>query len=255
MRPLCSCIHNAPIESLSPCRFVWEILRKVCKVPISGLYLSQVRRLQESVDAMGHLAGTLMDDAITALLKGDANLAAEVIERDNELDRLDDGHEEQIIQIIARNQPVACDLRLLMALLRTNTNIERVGDITVNMAQATLRLADKPTLHERVDIPRTYHLVKSMWDDALKCFLNMDDELAAQLRERDDQVDEVNQETITNLINISTAEPSFIFQTTNLIGISKSLEKIADQAVDIADEVVYARRGEFRHARALRTTA
>jgi len=223
-------------------------------MPVSGRYLTQVRRLQESVDDMGKLAGSLMDDAISAVIHGDTTLASAVIERDNDLDRLDDEHEEEIVQIIAQNQPVARDLRLLVALLRTNTNIERVGDITVNLAQAALRLADKPALHSRVDIPRTYKLVRAMWDDALKSFLTMDDLLAAQLRSRDDKVDEVNQETITKLIQISTADPAFIFQTTNLIGISKSLEKIADQAVDIADEVLYAQRGEFRHARALHST-
>ncbi|MCC6547951.1 phosphate signaling complex protein PhoU [Candidatus Sumerlaeota bacterium] len=224
-------------------------------MPVSGLYLTQVQHLQESVNARGKLAGELMDDAVKALLNQDAALAAATIERDNELDRLDDEHEEQIVQVIARNQPVARDLRLLVALLRTNTNIERVGDITVNMAQAALRLADKEPLHSRVDIPRTYQLVRAMWDDALKAFLNMDDLGAAQLRSRDDQVDEVNHQTINRLIQISMEEPKSVFQTTNLIGISKSLEKIADQAVDIADEVVYAKRGEFRHARTLGTTA
>ncbi|HMZ51134.1 MAG TPA: phosphate signaling complex protein PhoU [Candidatus Sumerlaeota bacterium] len=224
-------------------------------MPVSGLYLTQVQHLQESVNAMGKLAGELMDDAVKALLNQDAALAAATIERDNELDRLDDEHEEQIVQVIARNQPVARDLRLLVALLRTNTNIERVGDITVNMAQAALRLSGREPLHSRVDIPRTYQLVRAMWNDALTAFLNMDDLGAAQLRSRDDQVDEVNHQTINRLIQISMEEPKSVFQTTNLIGISKSLEKIADQAVDIADEVVYAKRGEFRHARTLGTTA
>lgn len=225
------------------------------RMPVSGYYLTQVDRLQTSVDRMGRLAGRLVGDAIAAVVAKDTTLAREVIERDNELDRLEDEHEELIIQIIALNQPVARDLRLLMALLRTNTTIERVGDIGVNVAQAAVRLADKPEIRPFVDIPRCYELVRGMWDDALRCFISMDEELASQLRDRDDQVDHLNEETIKQLLQISTESPGFIYQATNYIGISKSLEKIADQAVDIADEVIYARRGEFRHARTHRHTA
>ncbi|MCC6546527.1 phosphate signaling complex protein PhoU [Candidatus Sumerlaeota bacterium] len=224
-------------------------------MPINGRFLAEMESLKLSIDGMGRLAGKLMDDAISAVLNGDAALANSVVDRDNELDRLDDEHERQLIQIIARHQPVACDLRLLMAMMRTNTNIERVGDIAVNIAQAAMRLADKPPLHSRVDIPRTYKLVRDMWDEALKVCMSVDDLRAAELRSRDDKVDEENQEMITTLIQVSMEEPQFAFQATNLIGISKALEKIADQAVDIADEVVYARRGEFRHARALHSTA
>ncbi len=123
-------------------------------MPVSGYYLTQVDRLQTSVDRMGRLAGRLVGDAIAAVVAKDTTLAHDVVERDNELDRLDDEHEEQIIQIIARNQPVARDLRFLMALLRTNTNIERVGDIAVNIAQAALRLSDKPPIEPSINRAR-----------------------------------------------------------------------------------------------------
>lgn len=224
-------------------------------MPVSGTFLSQMERLQASIDSMGKLAGRIVGDAVASVVTKDTALARDVIRREDELDLLDDEHEEQIIQIIALNQPVARDLRMLMALLRTNTSIERVGDLATNIAQTTLRIADKPDLKPFVDIPRQYELVRSMWDDALACFASMDEPLAKELRDRDDQVDTLNEETIKQLIQISTENPSFIYQTTNFIGVSKSLERIADLSVDIADEVVYACKGEFRHARTHRHTA
>ena len=218
-------------------------------MPVNGFYLSQVQRLQGSLTRMGELAGRLVADSVAAFVSRDLILAREVIERDLELNRLEDEHEELAIQIIALNQPVARDLRLLIAYLRINTAIEGVGDLAVNIAQSAVRIADRPTIRPYVDIPRTYELVRDMWDDSMRCFVNMDERLAAELRDRDDKIDKANQETIVQLIQISTEVPAQIYQATNFIGVSKNLERIGDLAVDIADEVVYAQRGELRHAR------
>lgn len=224
-------------------------------MPINGFFLSQMQRLQASVLDMGDLAGRLVGDAVAAFVAKDPILAKEVIARDEELDRLEDEHEELTIQIIALNQPVARDLRLLIALLHVNASIERVGDLAGNIAGTALRLADKPTIKPYVDIPRNYELVRSMWDDALRSVSTLDEVLAHEIRERDDLVDRANEETILQAIQISTADPKQIYQATNIIGVSKALERIADIAVDVSDEVVYARLGELRHARTQRRTA
>jgi len=218
-------------------------------MPVNGFYFSQLDKLQTSLVHMGNLAGGLVGDAVAALVSRDPVLAREVIERDNELDLLEDENEEHTIQIIALNQPVARDLRLVVALLRVNTTIERVGDLAVNIAQTALRLSDKPEMRPYVDIPRCYDLVREMWNDSMTCFATMDEQMARALRERDDKIDQANQETILQLIQISSENPSCIYQATNLLGVSKTLERIADLSVDISDEVVYVCRGEFRHAR------
>lgn len=209
---------------------------------------TQVSHLQQSLVRMGHLSGKLVGDSVAALMAKDALLAREVIERDEEIDQLEDDLEEQTIELIALNQPVACDLRLLVAFLHINTSIERVGDLAVNIAHAAIRLSDKPEIKPFVDIPRTYDLARQMWDDAVRCFGSLDDNLARELRKRDDTVDRVNQETIMQLIQIGNETPSMIYQATNFIGISKALERVADLSVDVADEVVFARRGELRHS-------
>lgn len=224
-------------------------------MPVNGYYFVQLERLQKSMVHMGDLAGTLLAESVAALVSKDPRLAEEVIARDSELDRLEDENEEHTIQIIALNQPVARDLRLVVALLRINTTIERVGDLAVNIAQTAIRLSDRPTMKPYVDIPSSYELVRSMWVDAMACFATMDEELARSLRERDDQVDRMNHQTIMQLLQISTDNPATIYQATNLLGVSKNLERIADLSVDIADEVVYVCRGEFRHARSTKRTA
>jgi phosphate transport system protein len=224
-------------------------------MPVNGFFISHLHRLQDSMVRMGELAGSLVSDSVAALVTRDSVLAQEVILRDNELDRLEDEHEEHTIQMIALNQPVARDLRLIVALLRVNATIERVGDIAVNIAQTAQRLADKPVMRPYVDIPHSYDIVRSMWEDAIHCFSTLDESVAATLRERDDRIDRANQETILQLLQISTANPDYIYQATNLIGVSKSLERIGDLSVDIADEVVYARLGQLRHGRNHRHTA
>jgi phosphate transport system protein len=198
---------------------------------------------------MGETAGKLLGDSVAAVMARDPVLAREVIEADNELDRLEDEHEEQIIQLIALNQPVARDLRLLVAFLRINSSIERVGDLAVNIAHTAVRLADTPAMRPFVDIPRSYELVRSMWEDSIRYFEQVEDRLASELRKRDDAVDRVNQETIVQLIDIGREHSGQVFQATNYIGVSKSLERVADLSVDIADEVVYVRQGIFRHQR------
>lgn len=216
----------------------------------------QIDQLQESLIAMGELAGKAFGESIAALVSKDVLLAREVIQRDSELDRLEDDHEEHTVQLIALNQPVARDLRLLIAFLRINTSIERTGDLAVNIAQSTIRLADLPSIKPFVDIPRSYELVRAMWENTMQAFSNLDDKLAREVIASDDAVDRLNHETIIQLIEISRDAPEYIYQTTNLIGVSKALERIGDLAVDIANEVLFARRGEIlRHARGQKQTA
>ena len=220
-------------------------------MPVSTQFQSHVDELQTSLFQMGEVAGKLLGEAVASFVTKDAVLAREVIQRDEYLDLLEDEHEEHAIQTIALNQPVARDLRMLVAFLRINTTIERAGDLAVNIAHSTLRICDKPAMRPYVDIPREYELVRNMWDDAIRSFVDIDAALAGELRSRDDKVDRLNQETITQIIEIGRDTPEFIYQATNAIGVSKALERIADLAVDIADEVVFVRRGELmRHAKA-----
>ncbi len=224
-------------------------------MPVSLYFNSQVAKVQRSIAEMGTRAGKLVGDSIAAFVAKDPVLAREVIEQDTPLDILEDSHEEQIIHLIALNQPVARDLRMLVALLRINSNIERAGDLAGNIAQTTLRIADKPSLRPFVDIPRSYELVRALWDDSIRAVESLDAMAANGLRLRDDEIDQLNQTTIVQLIEIGRDRPDMIYQATNALGVSKSLERIADLAVDIADEIHFITSGELRHHRSQRDTA
>jgi len=218
-------------------------------MPVGGHYFAEVQQLHESIVAMGNTAGDLLGQSIAAFTASDTVLAREVIERDNELDDLEDEHEEKTIQIMALNQPVARDLRLLVAFMRTNAAIERTGDLSVNIAKTTLRLADKPRIKPYVDIPMEYEAVRSLWDDVIRAFATTDEEVPSGIRERDDEIDQLNESTIRQLVTIGMDHPDQIYQATNIIGVSKALERVGDLAVDIADEIVFANSGTLRHHR------
>lgn len=217
---------------------------------MTDLFLTSMGRLQRSIVSMGELAGAQLGKAISAYVARDAFLAAEVLTLDDRLDALELEHEERVIQLIALNQPVARDLRLLIACLRANNDIEYVGDIAVNIAQSVHRLAPLPPMRPFVDIPQSYETARSMWDDSLRCLAELDVDLARDLRQRDDHMDALNKRLIQQLNEIAASSPEYVFQATNIIGISRSLEHVADIAVDIAEEVIFATRGEvLRHPR------
>ncbi len=224
-------------------------------MPVSGSYLNQIKKLQASLNQMGELCAKLMGDAVAAVVANDEILAEDVIRRDDQLDSMEDEHEEWIIRMIALNQPVAQDLRLLIAFLRINEAIERAGDIAVNLAQASKRTCDLPRIQPYVDIPHNYELARSLWDGALQAFAKMDEKLAREIRDRDDSLDEANRETIQQLLQIGERSPQHLHMITNMIGVSKALERIGDLSVDICDEVVYVREGELRHSRFQRESA
>lgn len=224
-------------------------------MPVSGTYLNQVNKLQSSLMNMGELCAKLIGDAVAALVANDEVLAEEIIRRDNDLDQLEDEHEEWVMRMIALNQPVAQDLRLLIAFLRINEAIERAGDIAVNLAQAVNRTHDLPRIQPYVDIPHNYELARNMWDGALRAFSKMDESLARKTREQDDLLDKANRETIQQLLQIGERSPQHLHMITNMIGVSKALERIGDLSVDICDEVVFVREGELRHARFQRESA
>lgn len=220
-------------------------------MPVNGFFLTQIDKAQRSIVQMGEHAATLLGKSVAAIMAKDVVLAREVINSDSDLDRMEDEHEETIIHLIALHQPVARDLRRLVAFLHVNSTIERVGDLAVNIAHAAIRISDAPSMRPFVDIPRNYEIVRAMWDDSIRYFDNLDDVSAGELRNRDDEIDRLNQETILQLINISRDHPDKVFQATNFIGVSKALERVGDLSVDIADEIIYVRRGELRHARSL----
>lgn len=219
------------------------------QMSVNAPFFKELEQLKTSLVLMGENASGLLSDAVASYVARDTLLAREVIERAEELKQSEDSHEERTVQIMALNSPVARDLRLLVAYLRVNSTIKRAGGLCTNIANTTLRMANKPPIRPYVDIPFAYNLVHTMWEDSIRSFSELNGELAAHVAKCDDEADRVNRDTIRQLLEIGSAYPEKIFEVTNLIGLSKTLERIGDLSVDISEIVIYVREGKHRSSK------
>jgi phosphate transport system protein len=211
-------------------------------------FFTSLDNLRESLSAMGRVASGQLELAMDAFCHADQAKAARVFEIEDKIDDLEVRHEGQIVNLIARHQPVARDLRLLVACLRVNADIERVGDLAAKISKNATRL---PAGVEIIHIDRLMGmstLALNLWNDSLHAFLKLDEQLAQELRLRDEPLNKVNTEIISAIANAPVEDEAHDVIVTNVIAVSKHLERIGDTAVDVATEVIYATSGELaRH--------
>lgn len=205
--------------------------------------------LKEKVLSMGSLAERAVSDAARAVFEVDLNLAYSVIEREAEINTLQLELDEAIVRLLALQQLLAADLRFVLAVGRINANLERIGDQAVNIAEAGLRLTQYPRseTHE-VDLPRMAALVEAMVRDALNAFVASDQVEANRVLARDDDVDELRDQSFRALLAYMMADASKVFPTFDMILVAKDLERIGDLATNIAEDVIYVVAGrDVRH--------
>lgn len=195
--------------------------------------------LKEKLLLMGGCAEQLVRKSIASLVRRDTALAREAFDDDRQIDRLEIDVEERCIRLFALQQPLATDLRFIMAALKISNDLERVGDHGVNIAQSTLRLVEQPQLKPLVDIPRMADLATAMLNDALDAFVRRDSESARRLCRKDDEVDQLNKQVFRELISYMIESPSTISRAMELILVARNLERVADLATNIAEEVVF----------------
>jgi phosphate transport system protein len=211
----------------------------------------QIDALKQQILFVGTLVEEAIAKAISALIDRDRALASSVIEADNEIDRMEVDVEEEVLKILALYQPVAADLRFVVAVLKINNDLERMGDLAKNVAKRVVFLADC----ERFDLPVDFRgmatRVKSMVKDSLDALVNADTLLAHKVRESDDDVD-VQRRTIEKQIEQQiAAHPDRTDCLIRLSSVARHLERIADMATNIAEDVIYMVEGEIvRHHRA-----
>ena len=177
--------------------------------------------------------------AIEALTEGSAEKAREVITNDEEIDRLENQIEEEAIQLLALEQPVAVDLRFLVAVLKINNDLERIGDHAVNIAEGTERLAGRPPFAPAIEIPAMSDMVQGMLRQALDAFIGKDAALAQKVIRQDDALDAKNEGVIRQLVTYMAETPSLISHCLELISVSKNLERVGDLATNIAEDTIY----------------
>jgi phosphate transport system protein len=215
---------------------------------ISKQYEKELKALREKILAMGNRLVDMIDQTMHALVERDSALAKEMIEFDHEINRLEVEIDEMSLNIIALRQPAAGDLRFITLALKVTTDLERMGDLCVNIAERTLELNEEPQLKPYLDLPKMAEVTMSMIRDSLEAFLRRDDQLATQVMVRDDEVDQLNVQVFRELLTFMLEDPKTITRATRLIFISKYLERMADHATNIGEMVIFMVKGkDIRH--------
>ena len=208
----------------------------------------ELTELKQRLLTMGSHAEAAVTRAIRALVERDDDLARSVKEDDRVLDRLEIEIDEMSIQLLAK-APLATDLRMITVAMKISQNLERVGDEATTISRRSIELSQEPQLKPYVDIPRMAGMALEMLKAALDAFVNREPEKARAVIPRDKEVDVLNKQLHRELSSYMVEKPTTISRCLNLMVISKSLERIADHATNVAEEVVYLYEAQdIRHS-------
>jgi phosphate transport system protein len=196
--------------------------------------------LKESLMHSGSIVEDMIAKSIQGLIQREKGMLLEVIEKDEPKENgLEVEIEETCIELTARYQPQAKDLRTIMMISRINNDLERMGDEAVNIAEGALFLIERPEVKPLIDIPRMAQEAEGMVKDSLNSFVNEDTELARRVCKRDDIVDGLRDQVLRELITFMASDPTTIERSIHLIRISRSLERIADLSTNICEDIIY----------------
>jgi len=195
--------------------------------------------LKQKLLRMAALAENSVATAMNGLISRNAALAEQVIAGDVEINQLEVDIDSLCVELLARRQPMAGDLRFIASAMKINNDLERIGDHGVNIAERALELLQEPLIKPLVDLPRMAAAVRRMVKDALDGFVQHNVDVAVAVCRGDDEVDRLNDQIIRELLTYMMSDPKTISRALSLVMISKNLERIADLATNIAEEVVY----------------
>lgn len=208
----------------------------------------ELRQLHHKLLEMGGLVEKQISSATEALVQRNDELARWTIERDHTVNRLDVEIDELCLRLLALHQPAARDLRLITTALKITTDMERIGDMAVNMCERALELNQEPPLKPFIDIPRMVEIALGMLRECLNAFVNEDVDLALKVCRDDDQIDAITHQVFRELLSFMVEDPHTITRGIRLMFVAKYIERIADHATNIAEMVVFMVRGKsIRH--------
>ncbi len=205
---------------------------------------TELRELKEQLLVMGGLAETMIQASVQALVNRNADLAQEVFRCEEEMDQRCINLDDRSFTVLALHHPVASDLRFIAAGIKINSELERIGDLAVNIVLRTLTLLKEPPIHPLVDMPKMAHLAQEMVKRSLDAFVTRNPDLARGVIEADDIVDGLRDRLFEELAKFMSREPESIPRALELLLVSRNLERIADHATNIAEDVIYIARGE-----------
>ncbi|HDO36774.1 MAG TPA: phosphate signaling complex protein PhoU [Nitrospirae bacterium] len=208
----------------------------------------ELKRLKEMLLKMAALVEVSIKGSIRSLVDRDSDLAREVIEKDHTINSFDVRIDEECIKLLALKQPMGKDLRFITTAMKITTDLERIADNSVNIAERAIELNEEPTLKPYIDIPRMREIAQGMVRDAIDAFVNEDKKLAMDVIMRDDEVDDLNGMVLKELMFIMTQDPATVSRAMKVSYVSKYLERIADHATNVAEMVIYMVEGKIvRH--------
>jgi phosphate transport system protein len=208
-------------------------------------YEDQLRRLRNDVVLMSGMVNAAIDRSVEALRRQDLHLAQEIIDEDRAINQARWRIEEHALLLIATQAPMARDLRMISAVIHIATELERMADHAAGNAKVVMETADEPLLKPLVDLPRMAMLCRSMLDDSITAFIDLDESLARAIARRDDAVDELYNQIYRELLTYMMADPGTINRATHLLWAAHNLERIADRVTNICERVVFAATGSL----------
>jgi phosphate transport system protein len=214
------------------------------------IFDEELKTLKERILTVGSLVETAIHMSVQSLVDRNSDIAREVIRKDHQLNALDVEIDEECIRLIALRQPKARDLRFITTAMKITTDLERMGDLAVNIAERALELNEQPQLKPFVNIPKMAEISQSMVRDVLDAYVTGCSRLPYEVIKRDDEVDDLTVKNFEELLSLMIQDPKIIPLAVKRTYIAKYLERIADHATNIAEMVIYLCQGKMiRHTK------
>lgn len=211
-------------------------------------FIEELDDLQKELLSMAGLVELAVHESVKSLVERSPSRAQQVLVNEARINQMEIHIDEMATRLLATQQPMARDLRFLTAAIKINNDLERMGDLAVNIVERALSLIERPPIHPAVDIPRMAELVERMVHDSLDSFVRRDAELARSVLLSDDAVDDLRDDTYQELIRFMQAETDSIPRAIDLLFVARNLERIADHATNIAEDVLFVIQGvDVRH--------
>ncbi len=214
-------------------------------------YERQLRLLKDKLLLAGHKAETAIADATRALVERRPTLAQRVVDDDDELDKLELEIDDLCFEILAREQPVASDLRFITTAMKIVADIERIGDNGANIARRALEIMHEPELKPIIDVPVAAAAAQRILKDSLDAFVNSDSEMAKRVIEGASYIHDVCEQMLRELLTYMFESPATISRALRLIFVARNLERVGDHAANVAEMVIFLVEGQdVRHGQA-----
>ena len=211
-------------------------------------YDNQLRQVRDKLLLMAGHVESMIEGAVRALVERDVLLARRTIDNDHKVNQFEVETDELCLVILAKRQPMASDLRFITLALKMVTDLERIGDLAVNICERALDLSGEPPLRNYDDLGRMAELVQTMVRDAIDAFVHGDDQKAQVVIDRDVEIDDLYHEIFADILQLMSNDLSLIKRGIHVQSVAKWLERMADHATNIAEQVVFMVKGQdIRH--------